>query len=143
MYRKGRHIAVGEEKMVAMTLTKEMIEEGAALVRKLDESGVQPDAAFWFYFPDVQQWKLVLAEIKLGEKGPRQIYKKIQQVISADQMDMPDLALDDITLAKPDAPIVGLLRHVIHTGPGIGGIRFTNNVVNGTVIDDAYIYRLA
>lgn len=133
---------MGEEKMVAMTLTKEMIEEGASLVGKLDESGVPPEAAFWFYFPDVQQWKLVLAEIKLGERGPRQFYKRIQEVISSDQMNMPDLALDDITLAKPDAPIVVLLKHAIHTGPGIGGIRFTNNVINGTVIDDAYIYRL-
>jgi len=143
MYRKGRHFAVGEEKMVAMTLTKEMIEAGAALLRKLDSSGVQPNAAFWFYFPDVQQWKLVLAEIKLGESGPRQIYKKIQEVISADQTEMQDLALDDITLAKPDAPIVGLMRLAIRTGPGISGIRFTNNVINGTVIEDAYIYRLA
>ena len=129
--------------MVAMTLTKEMIEAGAALLRKLDASGVRPDAAFWFYFSDVQQWKLVLAEMKLGESGPRQIYKKIQEGISTDQTEMQGLALDNITLTKPDAPIVVLLRLAIRTGPGISGVRFTNNVINGTVIEDAYIYRLA
>jgi len=142
MYRKRRHSAVGEEKMVAMNLTKEMIEAGAALVQKLDSSGFQPDAAFWFYFPDVQRWKLVLAELKLGDQGPRQIYKKIQEVLSSEQTDLHEISLGDVTLAKPDAPIVALMRDAIRTGQGTSGIRLSNNVINGTVIDDAYIYRL-
>ena len=133
---------MGKEKMVAMTLTKELIEAGAALVRKLDERGVQPDAALWFYFADVQQWKLVLAETKLGVGGPKQIYKNIQDVLSTFPAELGELSLEDITLVKPDAPFVALLRLAIRTGPGIGGIRFTNNVINGTVIEDAYIYRL-
>ena len=37
--------------MVETNLTKEMIEMGKVLVRKLDEHGVSPDAAFWLYFP--------------------------------------------------------------------------------------------
>jgi hypothetical protein len=124
------------------TLTKEMIEAGAALVRKLDECGVQPDAAFWFYFPDIQQWKLVFAEVKLGAEGPKQIYKKIQETLSNFRAELGELSLDNVTLAKPDTPIVALLRIAIRTGPGINGIRFTNNVINGIVIEDAYIYRL-
>ena len=38
--------------------------------------------------------------------------------------------------------MVRLLRKVIKTGRKVSGIRFTNNVINGTVIDDAYIYLL-
>jgi len=128
--------------MVATTLTKEMIESGGALIRRLDEQSLQPDAAFWLYFPDLQEWKLVIAEVKLGKEGPKEIYKKIQDVISASKEDMPGMSLDSVALAKPDAPIVILLKKVIRTGPGISGIRFTNNVINGTVIEDAYIYRL-
>lgn len=128
--------------MVTTTLTKEMIESGNALIRKLDEQGLHPDAAFWLYFPDIEKWKLVLAEVKLDKEGPKKIYKKIQDVISASKEDMPDISLDSVTLAKPDAPIVDLLKRAIRTNPGISGIRFTNNVVNGTVIEDAYIYRL-
>lgn len=128
--------------MVAMTLTKEMIDAGSALVRMLDERGIQPNAAFWFYFSDISQWKLVLAEVSLGAEGPRQIYKNIQETIHANKADLDELSLEDITLAKPDAPIVALLRMAIRTGPGISGIRFSNNVINGTVIEDAYIYRI-
>jgi len=124
-------------------LTDSMIKAGAALIKKLDERGESPDTAFWIYFPDIQQWKLMLAEVKLGEIGPKELYKKIQDTISANNSEIGKLSLDDVALAKPDAPIVALLRTAIRTGLGISGIRFTNNVINGTVIEDAYIYRLA
>ncbi|MBI2909724.1 MAG: hypothetical protein HYX92_18960 [Chloroflexi bacterium] len=133
---------MGEEEMVTETLTKEMIEAGAALIKKLDEQGVRPDAAFWLYFPDKEQWKLLLADVRLGAEGPRQIYRKIQEILSAFSQEFGELSLDNITLAKPDAPVVALLRTAIRTGSGISGIRFTNNVVDGTLIEDAYIYRL-
>jgi hypothetical protein len=38
---------------------------------------------------------------------------------------------------------VALLRKAVSTGPGISGVRITNNAVNGRIIDDAYIYRVA
>jgi hypothetical protein len=127
--------------MVEATLTKEMIDIGAAFVHKLDEHGFSPNAAFWFYFSDVQQWKLVLAESKLGTIGPKEIYRKIQKILEKYADEIPGLSLDDVALSKPDAPIIVLLRVAIQTGPGISGIRFKNNVINGTLIEDAYIYR--
>jgi len=133
---------VGEKTMVATTLTKEMIDSGGALVRKLDEQDLNPDAAFWLYSTETQEWKLVIVEFKMSKVGPKGIYKKIQDTISTSKEDMPDMSLDSVALAKPDAPIVALLKKAIHTGPGISGIRFQNNVINGTVIEDAYIYRM-
>jgi len=49
----------------------------------------------------------------------------------------------DITVVKDNDPLVVLLRKAISTGLGISGVRFTNNSINGTFIDDAYIYRLS
>lgn len=128
--------------MVNLTLSDAMIESGAKLVQKLDESGILPDAAFWLYFPDVQKWKLVFAEVKLGTVGPKEIYKRIQETMSSLGEEIREISLDDVALAKPQAPIVALLRVAIRTGPGISGIRFTGNVINGTLVEDAYIYRL-
>jgi len=51
--------------------------------------------------------------------------------------------LDDLVLEKPDARIVELIRKAVRTGPAVSGIRFKNNVVDGTLIDDVYIYRAA
>lgn len=128
--------------MVAKPLTENMIRSGAALVAMLDKRGLAPDAALWFYFPDIGEWKLVLAEVKLSRQGPRVFYKLIQDVISKADPPLEEVPLDSVALAAPNAPIISLLSSAVQTGPGISGIRFTNNVVNGTVIEDAYIYRL-
>lgn len=135
--------AMDQEAMVATTLTDDMIKSGAELIRKLDERGLQPDAAFWLYFPEPEEWKLVIVEVKLDRHGPREIYSEIQNVISDSKEQIGALPLDWVTLAKPDSPVVSLLRTAIRTGPGLSGIRFTHNVINGTLIEDAYIYRLA
>ena len=128
--------------MVAAALTEPMIDSGARLIRKLDERGLSPDAAFWVYLPDRQEWSLVIAEAKLATKGPRWIYSRIRDAISGSEGELPGLSLDTVSVVKPDVPIVSLLMAAIDTGPGIAGIRFTNNVINGTVVEDAYIYRL-
>lgn len=132
---------MGAKAMVETSLNKELIDAGAILVRKLDERGSAPDAAFWLYSPDQQSWKLVLVEVKVGKIGPRKAYRDIQKTLS-DTPEIHGLTLDDVSIAKPDSPVIKLLRTAIRTGPGISGIRFKNNVINGTLIEDAYIYRL-
>jgi hypothetical protein len=128
--------------MVKTNLTEEMIEAGATLVRKLDNSRIQPDAVFWFYFPDMQAWKLVIAEVKVSKEGPKEIYRQIQKILAKSPKEISGVSLDDVALAKPNEPMVTLLRLALRTGPGISKIRFKNNVINGTVVEDAYIYRL-
>jgi hypothetical protein len=128
--------------MVDAPLTDDMIESGAELVRRLDAGGMQPDAAFWQYFPELQEWKLVIVEVKLGHVGPREIYSQIQHLMAQADVELSGLSLDSVTLAKPDSLVVSLLRHAIRTGEGISRVRFTNNVINGTLVEDAYIYRL-
>lgn len=119
-----------------------MIKAGATLIEKLDAKNIRSDAALWFFFPDIKTWKLILAEGNLASVGPKDIYKKIQKTLSENTETSNSISLDDVVLAKPDAPIISLLRIAIKTGPEISGVRFTNNVINSTVIDDAYIYRL-
>lgn len=128
--------------MVATQLTPELIEEGATLVKRLDERGVSPDAALWFYFPDIGAWKLLLAEVKVAAAGPRDVYKTIQKSLQSLRNEVTHFSLEDVAVATPDALLIRLLRQALATGPGISGIRFTRNVVNGVPIEDAYIYRL-
>jgi hypothetical protein len=128
--------------MVETNLTKELIDTGAKLVQKLDKRGLAPDAAFWLYPPEEQTWKLVLVEVKLAKKGPRAAYAEIQKILESER-EFGNLRLDDLVLEKPDARIVELIRKAMRTGSGITGIRFKNNVIDGTLIDDAYIYRAA
>jgi hypothetical protein len=128
--------------MVDSNLTSNRITAGETLVRKLDASGLSPDAAFWLYDSELGSWKLVIAEMKVREEGSKRIYKQIQKHLGElGKSGAERLNLDDIYLLPREAPIVALIRSAIRTGPGISGIRFTKNVVNGRLIDDAYIYR--
>ena len=128
--------------MVEANLTKELIDAGAKLVQKLDKRGLAPDAAFWLYSPEEQTWKLVLVEVTLAKKGPKAAYAEIQKILAGDK-ELGNLRLDDLVLEKPDARNVELIRKALRTGSGIAGIRFRNSVIDGMLIDDAYIYRAA
>lgn len=128
--------------MVTEILTKEMIESGAAFLRKLDENGVPPKGVFWLYFPEAEEWRLVIVDERLAELGPRHIYQEIQKLLDKFQEDLCELDSLQITVARPDTGIVPGLRAMFHTGPGISGIRVKNTPVQGGYIEGAHIYRM-
>jgi hypothetical protein len=129
--------------MVGAALTPQLIEEGAELLQALDVSGLTPDAAFWFYFSDINAWKLILAEMRVGPDGPREVYKQVQRTLDALSDTIKSFSLADVVVAKPDAPVVSVLKRALRVERNAGGVRFSQNVIDGVLIEDAYIYRLA
>lgn len=136
-----RSTSLDQKTMVKTELTDDLINAGESLLRHLDEQGVKTTAALWFYFTDIDAWKLVLEVPELIEKGPKAAYKKIQTILKNLDGDAV-FELDDVAIARPESPVIKVLRIAVKTGPQIGGIRFSNNIINGTIIEDAYIYRL-
>ena len=128
--------------MVETQLTPELIREGAILVEALDKAGVSPDAALWLYSPEVATWKLLLAQTKVKTDGPREVYRTIQKTLNALRNQIAHVRLEDVAVTAPDVPIIKLLAQAIIFGPGISGIRLKQNVLDGMLIEDAYIYRL-
>jgi hypothetical protein len=118
-------------------------EAGRSLIEALDESGLAPAAAMWFLFREEEGesavWRLLLAIPR--DEGFPHLYRQIVDVMDARGVN-GNLSADDIALARPDAPLLQLLRTAIQTGPGVSGIRFTHNTINNVLIEDAYIYRL-
>jgi hypothetical protein len=127
--------------MVATDLTPELVKAGESLLRELDAENGNVDSALWFYFPEDGNWKLLLSFRDLEREGPKAAYARIQKALSKlEEGKAPALA--DVGITKPNTPLIGLLKTAVKTGPGISGIRFTNNVINGQLIRDAHIYRL-
>jgi hypothetical protein len=128
--------------MVKPDLTTQMLAAGRQLLELLDRQKFRAPACFWFYFPESDRWRFVIASPEVRVRGPHAAYRKVQALARK----IPDaaevFAPGDVTLVKDNDPLVALLRKAISTGPGISGVRFTNNSINGTLIDDAYIYRL-
>ena len=126
--------------MVREALVEADIEGGARLLEGLDEAGYPVAAAFWLYDSRPEEWRLYVASSVVAKEGPRKAYERIQSVMG--KVSDVGFRLDNIAAVATNDSFVKLLQQAIHTGPGISGIRFTGNVINGTLIEDAYIYRL-
>jgi hypothetical protein len=129
------------EVVVKESLSQQMIESGAKLTRQLDAEGMAVTASLWFYDTDANDWRFLIATADIRSEGVREIYKKVQSVVTAMPSDS-SIALKDITVLDSDDPLISILRIGVRTGTGISCIRFSRNMINGTYIEDAYIYRL-
>lgn len=127
--------------MVKQSLTPQMIEAGAELTRRLDKA-YKVVASLWLFLPDANSWRLVLAISEHDSLGPKKLYTKIHSILSAAMEPSIELELNDVSVVPPNHPLIGLLRVAIGTGPGISGIRFSGNTINGQYVEDAYIYRI-
>lgn len=123
------------------SLVEEQIDDGKKLVEALDGAKVAVRAAMWFYYPEPNDWRLIIATPFLDDVGPMKTYELIQNVI---EKSLPDLSikLRNIFLVSPQNKLIKLMKAAIGTGKGISGIRFTGNVINNVLIEDAYIYRM-
>lgn len=126
------------ETVVKESLTTEMISAGEKLTRLLDENHFRVSASLWLFLTDSNSWRLMIASPEVRANGVKAAYKHVQQIIS----DSVGIRLKDITLISPADPLISLLKIALNTGEGISGIRFSKNMINGILVEDAYIYRL-
>jgi hypothetical protein len=130
------------EMVVKESLSSEMISAGAELTRRLDEARFIVSASLWFYIPETNTWRFIIGSPEVRTLGPKKAYKQVQSVISKMPEAQPKIPLKDITVIDSSDPLVSLLRVAIGTATGISSIRFAHNVINGVLIEDAYIYRI-
>jgi hypothetical protein len=130
---------MAEEILVKEPLTENMIADGAALTRKLDEWGWPMVAAFWYFETEANDWKLMISSAKVNE-GPRKAYELIGQALDA--LPGTSIKLHSTTLVAPDHPLVRTLASAIQPGPDSMGIQIRRRSINGRYVEDAYLYRL-
>ena len=122
-------------------LVEKIIEEGKKLIIELDKKeDFNVVAAFWFYLTDIKTWRLIIATPFVKSNGPIKSYQLIQKVLA--ELRLTETTLGDISIVDPENALVKLLGIAIKTGPDIAGIRFNRNTIDGTFIEDVYIYRL-
>lgn len=142
--------------MVKATLVEQDIAEGRRFLDALTEptdftigrrrlnvigpSHFRVQAAFWWYSAESLDWRLVIATPLVDEKGPLEAYKDMQKVL----IWHPDLnlSLQNISVLSPKDERVKAFKKALKIAPDPVGVRFTRSSLNGTYIDDAYVYRL-
>lgn len=126
---------------VTDTLSEPMIDAGRKLIEHLDAAESEIKSAFWLFDSESKVWKLVIGSPLVATEGPKRYYKRIADINGVSEQDAWIVSLNDIGVTSTDNQLVQLIGIAVNTGPGIAGIRFSRNAINGVYIDDSYIYR--
>lgn len=82
----------------------------------------------------------MLATPDIDTLGRKKTYAKILELLNQ-HLESIDMPLDAISVISPDQELNRHLRTVVKKGKEISG-RFSGIVVNGTLIEDTYLYRV-
>jgi hypothetical protein len=126
-------------------LVEQKEQEGRRLIEALDAANLGPSAAFWFYQPDVSQWRLMVTGpgLDAGAKDPTEPYRKIANVLNNLVPTASALSISDLKVIGQRDPLLAVMGGIVRTGKGLTSIRMQNNAVNGIHIADALVYRMA
>jgi hypothetical protein len=119
------------------------IEGGKRLLKALDEAGINVPGAFWLYFPEAEEWRLVFVMPKVKREGSLKAYRLIDNELR--KLDsIADMLSLHITVRDSNDDLIKAMRKAIKTEPdAIDDIFWDKRVVNGVYIDGAYIYRMS
>ena len=134
---------MAEEVLVKEALSSEMVSAGARLARHLGASSIAIDALMWLYIPESNAWRFIIGTPEVRTKGPKRVYQDIRSIIAKLPKDQQEVPFEDIFVIDSNDPMILPLRTALAMEQGISGTRLSQNVLNGTLIEDAYIYKLA
>jgi hypothetical protein len=115
--------------------------DGEILVKQLDADDFPVSSAFWYYDAQDEKWDLIIASSLVQKAGPRAAYRRLGESMSRVQQPEFCMGSSRVRLVEEKDFLPNLLRKAIKTGAGISGIAFGMNVINGTLVEGAYIYR--
>ncbi len=122
------------------SLVKPLIDVGEEILHRLDAAGVDPEVAMWFWVEEQSRWWYVVAGGALERLTPKAGYEVLHVALSGMEPPFP-IGMDQVSVQRMNDPAVRLVSKMLHL-PSFGGVRLTNNVVNGVTIQDAYVYRM-
>ena len=126
------------------TLVEQQIQEGKDLIAKFDDLGLAVQAAFWLYDSEKASWKFVLASLseKLDvQKDTIGAYRTIVDVFHS-MKNLSYLSSSDVEIISANHSLIKNFSSLIHTGPGIYNMSFTNTLINNVFVEGLYVYRM-
>ena len=132
---------MAKEIFMTQWFTDAMRLAGETLVRKLDESGAQVAAAFWL-LDEEKNWELTIVSPLIGSEGPRDFYKRINDINESCPDDEGVVSLHDIRVSNIHNRIVNAMRNSVLAGAQLGNNRLGRNYINGIFIEDMYLYKI-
>ncbi|MEG3842328.1 hypothetical protein [Microcoleus sp. herbarium14] len=128
--------------MATATLLSQEIAEGQRLIDALNAADLSVYSALWNYAPGSETWRLMLTSPLHDREGSLKTYGEILSVFREVQ---PKLKIDwtAIVAVSPKHELIEGLRQLQKDwNLDLSGTRMTNNFVDRTWIEDAYIYQI-
>ena len=129
---------MGEE-----TLVESQISDSISLVKSLEDQGDKPSAIVWYYFPDAEEWRLLLAGPSFDALLPKEESRAYQRVAEAlSKAQGKSVTIGEIKLVKTEYPLLKATRFLIGTPPdAIVRAHFRDNSINGIFIKEMLVLR--
>ena len=127
--------------MAEAPLVDRDVEAGLELLKLLDARSFSFTGAAWIYFPDIEEWKLVIRTVEAG-KDLNKAYLDLANAMDSKPGFRSQFDLSRVKLVPPNDRMLAAMGRMVRA-EGLNRIRFSRNVINGILIDDALIYRLA
>jgi hypothetical protein len=126
--------------MVARALVESDIDQGARLLRALDEAAIPIEVAYWFLSPQWSDWWLVVATPLYDERGAHEATQRILTVLRS--LDDVDYLMDKIAVVRTDDRWVRALRNATRRSLPKPGYRLGSFYADDLEVLDSYVYRL-
>ncbi len=120
----------------------QMLLAGESLIKRLDETDAKVQAAFWLLDAEDKTWKLTIVSPLVESEGPRNYYRRINDINESAKPDEDVIALHDISVSNTDNRIVKAIKRSILGNAILGNNRLGRNTLGGVYIEDMYLYRM-
>lgn len=131
---------MGEEALV-----ESQIADSISLVQALESQGDKPSAVAWYYFPDADEWRLLIAGSSFDALLPREearAYQRIAEALAKAQLS--SLSIGEVKVVRTDYPLLNATRLLLRTGPNaVVRAHFRDNRINGVFIKEMLVLRSA
>ena len=133
---------MAKEIFMTQWFSDQMLLAGESLIKRLDETDAKVQAAFWLLDTENKTWKLTIISPLVESEGPRNYYKRINDINKTANPDEEVIALHDITVSDTDNRIVKAIKRSVLGGAILGNNRLGRNTLGGVYIEDMYLYRM-
>jgi hypothetical protein len=126
-------------------LVETQIDDSIRLIQQLDTDGNSPSLALWYFYDDIDEWRLLIAGPTYDVLLPRQEHVAYGRLVEAMAIISPSyLSISDLKLLVTTSPLAMALHSLVGTNPtGISRAYFSNTTLNGIFIKDMVILRCA
>jgi len=137
---------VAKELFMTQWFSEEMLLAGKSLVKRLDETDAKVQAAFWLLDAEDKTWKLTLVSPLVESEGPRNYYRRIDDINESAKPDEEVIALHDISVTNTHNRIFKAFLSIRDTVLWNEKLwvkkRLGKNFIGGVYFEDMYIYRM-